>query len=228
MPTPADGLVSLLAQLSAAITEKDEKAVGPLIGKIQGFYESALKSVNISWQDSVKVQDFHFILQKDAVGNKQLEELQAVLRQGVSTQLLLSIELSTPNHQILAWMVFRRVVAQLAAEQNKNLLSYDCSFLSNQSHQTQLGKGLKKNQFHAFFLFPYFRHMKINYWGEDVKKEVIYLTAAQKKPFKIKRKEGVGGRLQYSNRKGAAQTLQNGNYLYVLSPKGGLYLLPIY
>lgn len=106
---------------------------------------------------------------------------------------------------------------------NKHVDIFDLRFLSgsDSSHsQTVMGKDPKKDKKYPPFQTGFLAEQSLRYFNSDVISKVPLLTSQEKKKFKVRKEQGVLSC--------GLQEIKTGNYLYVVSPKGSLYIIPFH
>jgi hypothetical protein len=91
------------------------------------------------------------------------------------------------------------------------------------STQSIYGKDpIKKDKEYAPFNPGFLSSLNLLYYSEDESRSVQYMTSQQKKKYKVRNEDGE---LKWGI-KPYLKTIPDGKYLYIISPKGGLYCLP--
>lgn len=214
--TPID-LISLLKAIEAAINEKDKDnlkiAVDNLVVFLIGCFES----------NPLKQSDLPRALKKiqELPSNPSLIQLQILLQADELDKNYLSIlSIALKLYEAKQWLAFNTVDTNLSILNIGLKVShygFDLSFYaSSEPKQTLLGKP-PKHEVPGFFKHR-LQIIHPIYWNYDELGNVAYLTSQEKKKFKV-RHEDPSKPLTRTN-----GTIPDGNYLYIISPKGGLYI----
>ncbi len=234
-------LETLLSDITQAITMRQKKE---LFDQIKLFISFSIKAISsfdypFSSKDEAENQPIKRIMSVPSPNN-ELQQMQLILQGHTGDQMLANLALALDLSLIEIWknnsIIVRRerdydIVSQLywlsriLIEEIKYKIKPlskipDLSFLSGNSNpnsQTLFGKPPKLKS----FLFPvkYICIMLPDFWGEDGG-GIPYLTTGEKKPLKTTNLKKI---TQLSRPIDQGQTIPDGHYSFILSPKGGLY-----
>lgn len=227
-------LNDILDKFQDAIEQKNREAVFQVIDELDVFCGAAFAppQTTLDWPDA---QHAVAIIIEMGNINEELSQIQSILKANQQDAYLSRFSLAL---QLLrakmagtkAWDLMNNqamAVHFMANDIRHKLKPYgkidDLSFLANMNEpgkvhpQTLFGKKPKSGS----FLFPekYIWMMLPSYWQNDID-SVPYFTPIEKKLMKVKRHaDGLLNRVMDSG-----NVLSDGSYLYVVSPKGGLYM----
>ncbi|WP_298622409.1 hypothetical protein [uncultured Legionella sp.] len=223
-------LLDLLKNIENAVLAKNKISLMSFVDSFHDFLMHTLKNVtlnmDIAEQGLVKLYLIFEIECIKTQDNPYLLEILPILK-NPEHELFLQLHLALELHEIKRCLekdyhsnfgrtsrIFKEITANEVRTSKKNLTDYDLSFLSSQERQTVFGKIAPHS---VLFFKPYLNVMDSTFWvmGDE---KVFYMTTAEKKAVKVTR--DIDGALIYQNTK---KPLLNGRFLYVVSPKGGLY-----
>jgi len=205
-------LIQLLDRFSLAITQQDKHTFRQSVGFIQAALSHAFEQneSDAHENDDSKYLQYAFNLEvRDEKVQRHLDLLNII-------RYLPGNNEEYKNKQMLE-VLYKTTVYKPQ--------KYNLSFITNRpSQQLEFGKAQKISSFN---FFSYSTQMETYYWDHDDNQDqdddeyVRYLTTHEKKSFKVKC--DPSGRLI----RGVAKTLvqKNEHFMYVVSPKGGLYLI---
>ena len=225
-----------IAQILFEIQRKNLVALHQQIDAFIFLLDNALANANISFQDEKRAIDI-ILKKEDDPENRYLADLQTIIASATRpenfhalNQLMTSLLLSEYRRAQLGDRDTKSVQRFILYNDARNKLSrmlylkdielYDLSFISTTPMQSMLGKA--KNNYKIYPRYPsgLLNKMHPNYWLVDPKSNVPYLSCDDKKHIKVRIRHGQ----IYRDLDGHHQ-IKDDQYVYVLSPKGRLYIL---
>lgn len=230
-------LIEILNQLELAITHQNSHQFRTSMGLFYAFLSTALHSRHLD--DSLH---FNQLLFSEPNPNPELQELQefiTLMHHNHSEQRryldLFNIAITwyyeqnqfnsiqTPFAQKIRSLTFL-IKNNILQTKDLSQMPYNLSFLSSRpEQQTLFGKSAKPGNPH---FVSYSSRMNPYFWQYDCQNDhtttsVNYLASEEKKPYKIKlHSDGLLYRAI-----DAGQPISDASYMYIVSPKGGLYLV---
>ena len=228
-------LLTILDRLQIAIEMRLNSDVFQIIDELEDLFKTAFAPEETKIERSDEYDILNIIIEM-AVVNPELSQIQLILKLEQHNpyfgRFALALDLLKLRMKEKGTFSFLRnegkalhfMLESFRYDVKPHRMPDDLSFLSRpdasvvvQNQQTVLGKKPKEGS----FLFPekYIWMMFSEYWKEDLE-HIPYFTPSQKKLMKVKRHED--GRL--NRPMDCDGELPDGSYLYIISPKGGLYI----
>ena len=200
--------------------------------------DNALANANLSYRDDKRALDI-ILKKEDDPENRDLGDLQTIIARSTRPEnfhalnkFMTSLLLAEYRRAQLGDRDTKSVQRFIFYSDIRNKLSrklylqdielYDLSFISTTPMQSMLGKA--KNHYKIYPRYPsgLLNKMLPNYWLVDPKSNVPYLSCDDKKHIKVRIRHGQ----IYRNLDGHHQIKDN-QYVYIISPKGGLYIINV-